>query len=110
MPNIKIFVDETEYSALRRDLPALLTGLRDLLCAAFAVDARACQLAVIPVLGLPDQPAINVELNILPRPERTRAAITAAATHLRDAIGTATGRHVAVRIALLDAEGYVALK
>lgn len=110
MPNLKIFVDETQYPDLQHGLSALLPGLRDQLCAAFAVEPPACQLAVIPVLGLPDQPAINVELNILPRPERTRDAVTAAAARLRETIGAATGRHVAVRIALLDAQGYVALK
>lgn len=110
MPNVKIFVDESAYPALQPGFAALLPDLRAQLCTDFAVDPPACQLAVIPVLGLPDQPPINVELSILPRPERTRAAVTAAATRLRETIGAATGRHVAIRIALLDAESYVALK
>ncbi|MFT3975205.1 MAG: hypothetical protein QM699_17715 [Amaricoccus sp.] len=110
MPNVKIFVDETQYPALRSDLAALLPGLRDQLCGDFAVDRSACQFAVIPVLGLPDQPPVNVELNILSGPERTREVVAAAAARLRETIGAATGRHIAVRIAQLDPEGYVALK
>ncbi len=110
MPNIKIFVDETDYPALRERFAALLPDLRRLACSAFVVEAPACQLAVLPILGLPDQPRINVELHLLPKPARTRETLVAAAGRLREAIVAATGRHVAVRIVLLDAETYVALK
>ncbi|MGA0542400.1 hypothetical protein [Neotabrizicola sp. VNH66] len=110
MPNVKFFVDEARYPAVQADLSALLPELRDMLCTGFGVDRAACQLAVIPVLGLPDQPAINAELHLLPKPDRTRATIESMAGRLRDRVAGVTGLHVAVRIATLDAATYVALK
>lgn len=110
MPNLKIYVDESRWPEARPGLAALLPELRALLCAALAVEPAACQLAVIPVLGLADQPAVNAELHLMPRPERTRAALTDVAERLRDRIGAATGLHAALRIAALDPETYLALK
>ncbi len=110
MPNVKIFVDERVWPEVREGISALLPGLRDMLCSALSVDLAACQFAVIPVLALPDQPRINAELHILPRPERTPEAVRGAAQAVRDRIGGATGQHVAVRIATLDPVTYVALK
>lgn len=110
MPNLKLFVDEAQYPAVQAPLAAQLPELRALLCAGFGVEAAACQLAVIPVLALADQPAINAELHLLPKPDRTRAVIETMAARLRDRIAAATGLPVAVRIATLDAATYVALK
>lgn len=110
MPNLRIFVDESAYPALRDGLSAPLPRLRDELSALFAVEPPACQLAVIPVLGLPGQPLLNVELDILSRPERTRDAVNAAAARLRGTVSAATGQRAAVRVTLLDPEGYVALR
>jgi hypothetical protein len=110
MPNVKVFVDAAQYPAVQAGLSVLLPELRNMLCVGFGVDPAACQLAVIPVLGLPDQPAINAELHILPKPERTRATIEAMAARLRDRMAGVTGLHVAVRVATLDAATYVALK
>lgn len=110
MPNVKIFVDETQYGAVKSGLIAVLPDLRAMLCEAFDVEVPACQMAVIPVLGLPDQPPINVELHLLAKPERSRAAVQAAGVRVRDMIGAATGQHVAVRFAALDPATYVALK
>ncbi|MGC4025554.1 MAG: hypothetical protein QM744_10595 [Mesorhizobium sp.] len=110
MPNVKIFVDETSFPAVQEGLKSVLPDLRAQLCTALAVDLAATQFAVIPVVGLPDQPPINVEMHILPRPERTREAVLAVARQTRESVRKATGQHVAVRIATLDAETYVALK
>jgi len=110
MPNVKIFVDETRLPAVQERLTSLLPDLRSQLCEAFSVDLAAAQFAVIPVFGLPDQPPINVEMHILPRPDRTREAVLAVARQTRDRLREATGHHAAVRIATLDAETYVALK
>lgn len=110
MPNVKIFVDETRFRAVQEELASILPDLRTQLCEALSVDLAATQFAVIPVVGLPDQPAINVEMHVLPRPERTREAVLAVAKKTRDSVHKATGQHVAVRIATLDAETYVALK
>ena len=110
MPNVKIFVDDSRYPAVRQRISDLLPALRDQLCADLEVERAACQFAVVPVLALPDQPQLNAELHILPRPSRTRARLEAAAGALRDRLAGATGLSVAVRIATLDAQTYVALK
>lgn len=110
MPNVKIFVDETLYPACQPALRAALGPLRDMLCKELQVDFAACQLAVLPVDGLPDQPPVNVELSILPRPERTRALILSVCGQVRALLGQATGAHVAVRVTSLDPETYIALK
>jgi hypothetical protein len=110
VPNVKIYVDESIFEASRASLSQALPQIRDMLCEAFQVAPSACQLAVIPVVGLPDQPQLNVELLILPHIERTGAVIRAAAEKLRDLLGAVTGAQGAVRIAQLDAATYVALK
>lgn len=110
MPNVKLYVDRGHYPAVEGGIAALLPELRDMLCAALAVDHAACQVAVIPVMGLPDQPQINAELHVLPRESRTPAALRQVAADLRALVAGATGRHVAVRIAMLDPATYIALK
>lgn len=113
MPNAKIYVDQTVW--IRRDeIVALLPRLPDLLCLRLSVGPAACQLAVLPVRGLPDQPLINVELHILPAPDRTSELLTSLAAAIRQLLagamaGKMTGK-IAVRIATLDPETYVALK
>jgi len=110
MPNVKIFVDDTRYASMQEALSALLPDLRTFLCSSLMVDNAACQLAVIPVMGVPDQPQVNVEIHLMPRPERTRASIIDLADGLRDVLGKATGQHVAVRVTTLDPASYLALK
>lgn len=110
MPNLKIYVDETIFDGVRPHLSEALEPIRALLCDAFRVTPPACQLAVIRVLGMPDQPQINTELLILPHADRTDEAIRAAAERLRSLLVSVTGARVAVRIAQLDPVTYVALK
>jgi hypothetical protein len=110
MPNIKIFVDETKYTALRGGLADMLPDLRTALRASLMVDDSAFQIAVIPVLGVADQPQINVEMQLMPRPERTREALSELAGQLRTRFGNVTGEPVAVRVTTLDPATYVALK
>jgi hypothetical protein len=110
MPNVKIFVDEVIYPSCRGRLPAALGPILDMLCHDLDVDRPACQLAVIPVLAMPGLPPVNVEIAIMPRPERTRAVLLGVSTKLREMLGAATGTHVAVRVTTLDPETYIALK
>lgn len=110
MPNVKIYVDERHSTAVAPKLTAALPGLRALLCGRLAVEASACQIAVLSVLGLEDQPQVNAELLILPRPERTAERIRAVAEDVRAHLGAVTGLHVAVRIAMLNPATYQALK
>lgn len=110
MPNLKLYVDETQYQAAHHSLSALLPVLRDLLCARFSVEPIACQMAVIPVMGVPDQPQINAELHLLPACNRTPDVVRGAAHDVRACIQAATNLSVAVRIATLDPATYIALK
>jgi hypothetical protein len=110
MPNVKIYVDDTLLPYCREHLVGSLGQLRDRLCEALAVDRAACQFAVIAVSAMPDLPRVNVELQLLPRSERTRDVLVSVCRMLRDMIGDATGAHVAVRMTALDPETYIALK
>lgn len=110
MPNVKIYVDEAVYDSVRQGLGAMLPDLRAMLCDRLDVDPAACQFAVLPVLALPDQPRLNAELHVLPRPSRTRQRLGDVAEELRDRLAVGCGLSVAVRIATLDPATYVALK
>jgi hypothetical protein len=110
MPNVKIYVDEAIYPSCRGRFEAALGPILDMLCHDLNVQRPACQIAVLPVLAMPDLPAVNVEMQIMPRQERTRAALLAVCTRLREMVGAVTGSHVAVRLTALDPETYIALK
>jgi len=110
MPNVKIYVDEALFPTCRDGLIAALPQLRDMLCSALKVDPSACQFAVLPVIAMSDLPRVNVEMHLLPHPDRTRERLTTIAAAIRDQISSATGARTAVRIATLAPEGYVALK
>ncbi len=110
MPNVKFYVDETLPETSVMALKSALLPLRDMLCTSLKVDVSACQFAILSVVGLADQPKINVELMILPKPERTQEVVREVCRTLREMVGEATGHHVAVRAAALDPKTYVALK
>ncbi|NEX46644.1 hypothetical protein [Pseudotabrizicola algicola] len=110
MPNVKLYIDQSQYGAVGPQVEALLPDLREMLCTALSVGHAACQIAVIPVAGLHDQPQINAELHVLPRAERTPALLRQMALDLRTRLNAATGLEVAVRIASLDPETYITLK
>lgn len=110
MPNVKIFVDDSLYPAVRAPLVQALGPIRDMLCRDLGVDVPACQFAVLAVGAMPDLPRVNVEMAILPRPERTRALILSVCGRLRALVEEATRTHVAVRVTALDPETYIALK
>lgn len=110
MPNLKIYIDQTVLEGARAHLVEALESIRVLLCDAFLVTPQACQLAVIPFFGLPDQPEVNIELMILPNAQRTNKTIVAAAERLRALLASATGARIAVRIAQLDPATYVVVR
>ncbi len=110
MPNVKIYVDDGLYPVLRAPLLKALGPIRDMLAAELAVELPAFQFAVMPVAAMPDLPRVNVEMAILPRPERTPELILAVCGKLRAMVEAATGTHVAVRSSALDPESYIALK
>lgn len=110
MPNVKIYVDHAIWAEREAPVRAALGPIRDLLCRELKVDVSACQLAILPVHGLADQPAVNLEVLILPRPERSRALIAGLCERLQAMLAEAAGAHSAVRAAALDPETYIALK
>jgi hypothetical protein len=110
MPNVKIYIDETLLPTCREGLVAALPALRTMLCAALNVEVPACQFAILSVLVMPDLPRVNVEMQILPHPERTRDMLASLAALVQSNISSVTGTHTAVRIATLAPEGYVARK
>lgn len=110
MPNVKIYVDETLLPGCREGLMAAMAPLRQMLCEALKVDPKACQFAILSALVMPDLPRVNVEMHILPHPDRTRDRLTGLAEAVQSRIGSVTGTHTAVRIATLEPQGYVAKK
>ncbi|WP_172331738.1 hypothetical protein [Mangrovicoccus sp. HB161399] len=111
MPNVKLLVEDSLWSDRGEAIRACLLPMREMLCAELDVPVAACQIAAIPFAGIPDQPQVNLELLILPRPDRTREKLTALGEKLRSHYASATGgAPMAVRFAELVPETYVALK
>jgi hypothetical protein len=110
MPNLKIFVEEKVFVERKLPLFDALGPIRDMLCQQLNVDVSACQLAIMPVHGLDDQPPVNAELSILPKPERTKEVVVATCQKLQAILVETTGTKAAIRAATLDPATYVALK
>jgi hypothetical protein len=110
VPNVKIYVDDALFPECRDRLANALGPIRGMLCRELTVEVPTCQFAVMPVLAMPDLPRVNVEMQIMPKPDRSREKVLAVATKLRGMVQAATGTHVAIRVMALDPETYVALK
>lgn len=110
VPNVKIYVDDVLFSVCRDRLANALGAIRDMLCRELTVEVPACQFAVMPVLAMPDLPRVNVEMHIMPKPDRSREKVLAVAATLRQMVQDTTGTHVAIRVMALDPETYIALK
>ncbi|WP_245306967.1 hypothetical protein [Agrobacterium salinitolerans] len=110
MPNMKIYMDRSLPKQVHTKVEAMMVPLRMLLCETLAVDISACQLAVIQVYGMADQPAINIELSILPNANRTRQILLNLVKEIQRVVAAAATTEVAVRISQLDPATYVALK
>ena len=108
MPNLKVFVDNT---ALPKGLPlAARAELRDVLVDQLGVPEAACQIAVIAVQGLPDQPAANIEISLMPHPERTADALSDLGKALQSVVLSHVDAHSAFRCTLLDSSKYASIK
>lgn len=110
MPNMKLFVDKDLMSRREAEIAAMLAPLRDLACRELEVPVSACQLAVIGVIGLPDQPLANMEFQYLATPERTPKRIGEVCAAFRAFLTGPLDTSPAVRATLLDPATYVALK
>lgn len=110
MPNMKLFVDNDLMSRREAEIAAMLVPLRDLACRELAVPASACQLAVIGVVGLPDQPLANMEFQYLATPERTPKRIGEVCAAFRAFLSRPLDTTPAIRATPLEPTTYVALK
>ena len=110
MPIAKVFVDESIYSQCESKLMDALPSIRDMLCAELVVPVEACQLNIVPVAGLQDQPLANVEIKILAAPDRTPEKVRGVCNRLRYMVAGITGVRTAVRASMLDPKAYIALK
>lgn len=110
MPNFKIFIDQSVGQPRILALQAQLGVIRALLCSKLAVPPSGCQLAVVPVLGLAEQPLANAELLYLRRPERTQTLIAELCQDLRRLIEEPLGLSPAVRAMIIEPENFVGLK
>lgn len=108
MPNVKLFLDRK--AGAEAAVAALMPALRDLICARLLVGPEAAQLALIASTGLPDQPPINLEIQILPQERRTAEVLRTLALDLQERLRQGTGLHAAIRISTLDPSSYIALK
>lgn len=110
MPNLKIHVEEIVWAKQADHLVAALPSLRETLCRELKVDVPLCHLTVIPVRGLSDQTPISIEIQMLPKPDRTRDLILSVCGQLRDTVAEATSEKAAVRVVTLDPATYVTLR
>jgi hypothetical protein len=110
MPNVKIYVDEDILAEHKAALTQVLKPLRKIVAQRLEVPNSACQLALIPVIALNDQPAVNVEIHIMPRAGRTPKALETMGTEIQQMLKDVTGKQVAFRCAQLDPTTYVTLK
>lgn len=110
MPNVKILVDESVLAERREQVRSTLGPLRDLICEQMHVPASACQIVVIPVIGLPDQPCANMDMFNISREGRTRNMVESACAAFQTLLETALEGKVAVRAIGFDQNDYVSLK
>lgn len=110
MPNAKLYVDQSVWEIQHADFKQSLSKIREVLCQYLNVPPAACQLALIPVSGLLDQPVVNIELHIMPHPDRTKDLLLTLSGKLQEIVGSFVKGGCAVRVATLDPMTYVALK
>lgn len=110
MPNLKIYIERDVRSKITEQIDELLERIKDFLCAELNVPAGASQMAVITVDGLEDQSAVNAELVILQKPDRSRADIEEVSLKFQKLLQDVTQEHVTVRILLVNHQDYVTLK
>ncbi|WP_066553492.1 hypothetical protein [Croceicoccus bisphenolivorans] len=110
MPNMKIFADQAMGTETIKALHAALPAMRALLCDRLAVPLDLAQLAIVPVSGLADQAQFAVEMQILPKPERTRESIVAACEELRMVLRGIADVKVAVRVTTVDPVNYLVMR
>lgn len=106
MPNLKIFVDQALGPETLMALHDALPALRTMLCELLNVPIPLAQLAIVPVLGLSDQAQLAVEMQILPKAERTQDQIAETCVMLRRRLQEIADLKIAVRVTVVDPQAY----
>ena len=83
MPNIKIYMDQRLPEQTQLGIRANLAPLREFICSTLQVENSACQFTIVPAYVMADQAALNIEIAILPKPERTRPMLSALAEEIQ---------------------------
>lgn len=110
MPNLKIFVDESLGTEVRDRLHAALPSLRELMCRQLDVDIPLAQFVLVPVLGLSDQAQLAVEMQILPKAQRTREHLVSTCEALREALWAVADVKTAIRVTTVDPANYLVMR
>ncbi|CAN7658130.1 hypothetical protein [Pararhizobium sp. LjRoot238] len=110
MPNIKIYLDQGLPEDTQLCVRENLTPLREIVCRMLKVENSACQFAIVPAYVMADQSAVNIEIAILPKPERTRPMLSALAEEIQLLMANVIEGRVAVRLSILDPATYISLK
>lgn len=110
MPNLKIFIDEAVGEEAKGRLHAALPALRDLMCRELHVDIPLAQFVLVPVLGIPDQAQLAVEMQILPKIERTREHLIRTCAALQEALRAIADVKIAIRVTTVDPLNYLVIR
>lgn len=110
MPNLKIFADTALGPDAIKRIEGELPGLRDLICRELNVDIELAQLAIVEVRGLPDQAMLAVEMQVMPKPDRTREHLVATCERFRAALRQLIDVKIAIRVTTIDPENYLVMR
>jgi hypothetical protein len=110
MPNLKIFVDEALGAKAQVCLHAALPQLREMICRRLDVELALTQCVLVPVVGLPDQAQLAVEIQILPKPGRSHEQLIATGKDLRNFLREVVPVTSAVRMTTVDPDNYLVIR
>lgn len=110
MPHLKLYLDDRHLPRQRDGLADLLHDLRAILCRALSEPPGACQLSVLPVIGLAGQAECCLELTYPPKESLTPETLRALAGQLQTTVIAATGLRATIWLKALDPQGDLALR
>lgn len=84
-----------------------LAPLREIICSLLKVEKSACQFVIVPAYVMAGQAVVNVEIAILPKPERTRPMLSALAEKVQLLMANVIEGRIAVRLSILDPATYI---
>jgi len=109
VPNLKVHVNRDAWNVHENSITNKLPVLRELVCMGLKADISACQIAVIPFGGIDGQAEVAIEVDYLPKPERTREMVSQVCMQIKTLMIDATGCRVAVRATAVNPETYIVI-